>query len=65
MLVTVLFKNPLSSHLLPRSLRLISYVFYESEIWPVTLGKDDRCRVLEIEVLRRVMEPKVEKGAER
>jgi hypothetical protein len=27
--------------------------------------KDDRCRRLEIEVLRRVLEPKVEKGAER
>jgi hypothetical protein len=27
--------------------------------------KDDRCRGLEIEVLRRVMETKVEKGAER
>jgi len=27
--------------------------------------KDDRCRGLETEVLRRVLEPKVEKGAER
>jgi hypothetical protein len=62
-------QNLLSSHLLPKNVKIRIYktiilavVLYDCETWPLTLRKEQRVRVFENRVLRRLFGLKKDEG---